>query len=389
MASVKVNYGKNGEIISYRLRADLGRDPNGKQVIQTKTIKSTGKQTPAKELKAMQREADQWENALRDGLAPMGKATFEQVVSDFETIHGPNLKASTLSFYKNMKKLPLEYFGRKEFATIRAIDIEKFLLFLREVKKDDGEPLAPKTVKHIFAYLKVLFSFAEKHDIITINPIRKVATPTVPAKKVQFLDEGAAKKFLAELDTAPLRWKAIMSTLLLTGLRRGELCGLQWSDIDFAAGTMNVERNATYISGQGVIIGTLKTANSARTLPIPANLSALLKQWQAEQARPHGAALMPSAYVFAVPENPFDPAMPDTVTRWLSRFCADRGLPPFSPHTLRHSCASLLLISGATVKDTQLYLGHSDPSTTLKYYTGSNDDRLKKAGDGLATALNF
>ena len=59
MASVKVNYGKNGEIISYRLRADLGRDPNGKQVIQTKTIKSTGKQTPAKELKAMQREADQ------------------------------------------------------------------------------------------------------------------------------------------------------------------------------------------------------------------------------------------------------------------------------------------------------------------------------------------
>ena len=45
MASVKVNYGKNGEIISYRLRADLGRDPNGKQVIQTKTIKSTGKQT--------------------------------------------------------------------------------------------------------------------------------------------------------------------------------------------------------------------------------------------------------------------------------------------------------------------------------------------------------
>ena len=98
---------------------------------------------------------------------------------------------------------------------------------------------------------------------------------------------------------------------------------------------------------------------------------------------------MPSAYVFAVPENPFDPAMPDTVTRWLSRFCAERGLPPFSPHTLRHSCASLLLISGATVKDTQLYLGHSDPSTTLKYYTGSNDDRLKKAGDGLATALNF
>ena len=64
-------------------------------------------------------------------------------------------------------------------------------------------------------------------------------------------------------------------------------------------------------------------------------------------------------------------------------------LMPFSPHTLRHSCASLLLISGATVKDTQLYLGHSDPSTTLKYYTGSNDDRLKKAGDGLATALNF
>lgn len=180
-----------------------------------------------------------------------------------------------------------------------------------------------------------------------------------------------------------------MTTLLLTGLRRGEAAGLQWQDIDFENSVLHVERNVIYTAASGLVISTPKTANSVRAVPIPPSLAALLKEWEKEQAAPTGAALIPTAFVFAVPERPFDPPMPDTFTRWLSRFTKERNLPAISPHDLRHSCASLLLMSGATVKDAQDFMGHADAGTTLKYYVATTDERLAKAGNALAEALNI
>lgn len=390
MANIKPNISKRtGEVISYRVRVHLGLDEQGKDKFVTKTVPVPAGLTPAKAKKQIEREAAEWEAALRDGLAPTDKATFAQVVEDFFELHGPSLKPSTLTFYHSMKKLLLEYFGRRDFASIRAIEIDKFLLSLREVKKDNGEPLSPKTIKHVYTFLKVLFSFAEKYDIIVQNPMRKVTAPAVPAKKVDFLNEEQAKNFLSELKAAPLRWRTIMTTLLLLGLRRGECAGIQWQDIDFDNNIMHIERNVIYTSASGLVVTTPKTANSARSVPIPPSLAALLKEWQRQQATPNGDMLIPSAYAFAVPERPFDPPMPDTFTKWLSRFTKERNLPNVSPHDLRHSCASLLLMSGASVKDTQDFMGHADAGTTLKYYVATTDERLAKAANALADALNF
>ena len=180
-----------------------------------------------------------------------------------------------------------------------------------------------------------------------------------------------------------------MTTLLLLGLRRGEAAGLQWQDIDYDSNTIHIERNVIYTSASGLVVTTPKTANSVRTVPIPFSLAALLREWQKEQVRPNGSALIPTAFAFAVPERPFDPPMPDTFTKWLSRFTKERNLPNISPHDLRHSCASLLLMSGASVKDTQDFMGHADAETTLKYYVATTDERLAKAGNALADALNF
>ena len=111
MASVKVNYGKDGKIVSYRLRADLGRDANGKQIIRTRTEKASKKMTPAKELKAMQQLAEKWEQELKDGLVPAGERTFRQFVERdfFELhVHSGELKASTVAFYQNMAPRAIE-----------------------------------------------------------------------------------------------------------------------------------------------------------------------------------------------------------------------------------------------------------------------------------------
>ena len=227
MASVKVNYGKNGEIISYRLRADLGRDPNGKQVIQTKTIKSTGKQTPAKELKAMQREADQWENALRDGLAPMGKATFEQVVSDFETIHGPNLKASTLSFYKNMKKLP--FFGwvqdKKMFA-------DEYRLFCQRYEQLNGKlPDASAEIDHntvqmlISQLINQLYTVAQVPSVVFNGNVSNVSEVSLKLLFTQ-LDNKAKRQAAYLKEGFYRRWEAMRK------LCREKLTDKQFDSLD-------------------------------------------------------------------------------------------------------------------------------------------------------------
>lgn len=315
--------------------------------------------------------------------------SFSQIVDDFMEIHVSTLKPSSIVHYEYMKRRPLVYFGDKDFDSIKAIDIERFMLQLRKEASLKGSPLSPKTIKHIFGFLRAIFNFAERYDLIDQNPMKKVSVPTVPSKKIDFLDEHEARKFLEELETAPIRWRAAMTTLLLTGLRRGEAAGLRWSDIDFDHGILHVERNVTYTAKNGLEVSTPKTVNSIRSVPVPIGLASILKKWQVVQLQNRSENALSDAYVFAVPENPFSPPLPDTFTRWLSRFVKERKLPNVSPHDLRHSCASLLLMSGATLKDTQEFMGHSDPSTTMKYYTGTTEERLKKAGDALADTLNI
>ena len=97
---------------------------------------------------------------------------------------------------------------------------------------------------------------------------------------------------------------------------------------------------------------------------------------------------MPTAFVFGLGIDPYQPIFPTTPTRWLSNFVKANNLPNVSPHDLRHTCGSLLLMSGATIKDTQDTLGHEDAKTTLQFYAGSSPESLRKAADGLANMLN-
>ena len=167
MASVKVNYGKDGKIVSYRLRADLGRDANGKQLIRTRTERASEKMTPAKALKAMQRLADEWEQKLKDGLVPSTEKTFARFLQDdFFGLHNSELKPTTREFYKNISVRPIEFFGTMTLSKITSLDVDRFLSQLRTVKVKNDKTLSPKTIRHIYTFLTTVFGFAEKHDLI-------------------------------------------------------------------------------------------------------------------------------------------------------------------------------------------------------------------------------
>ena len=399
MASVKPNYNKEGQIISYRFRACVGRNEfTGKQEFATKTVLPPVGLTPAKALKRMQTEADTWEDAVKKGNAPVQRLSFEYFIeNEFIPVHvcGGKHSPSTVKFYKDICGKLTERFGTKALDSIRSIDIERYLVDLTKAKYKRGKKgqelsYSATYINHHRTVLTVAFGFAEKHGFITKNPVRNVDSVKADRKEVDFLSSDEAKRFLSFLNKdASLYWRTAMNVLIRCGLRRGELAGLKWSDIDTDSQTLTICRDVinNAETGRKNLVKDTKSSNSDRELPIDPSLMAMLKAWKKKQSEDYGTVLMPSAFIFGSPVDPYNPIRPDSITQWLARFNKTHGLRAVSPHDLRHTCGTLLLSNGATVKETQVFLGHADASTTLKFYCGTNADALKKASDRLSQAL--
>lgn len=141
----------------------------------------------------------------------------------------------------------------------------------------------------------------------------------------------------------PLQWRCMMMLFVTTGIRRGEACGLIWQDINFQEATLSISRNVTYSKEQGVKVGPTKTENSVRTLPLSASMVTLLRMWKREQSKLN--PLLPTAFVFANIDDPYQPMFPTSPTRWLHTFTKKTwtsvGLSPRSPAYLRQFDAGL------------------------------------------------
>ena len=395
MASVKANYNPDGKIVSYRWRACIGRDEiTGKQLFATKTVPAPVGLTPAKAMKEMERQAAGWEKKVREGNAPVKDETFRHFIEkEFIPVHVRNGKhsPSTIKFYSDICSHLVERFGKKDLCKIKSIDVERYLVDLAHEKRTDKngneKPLSATYVKHHRTVLAVCFGFAEKHRLIESNPMRFVEAVKTDRKTVDFLTEEEARKFLTMLEDESPFWKAAMYTLIFCGLRRGELVGLEWQDVDFRNGLLNVRRNVIRNEEtNGNLVKSTKTSTSHSQVPIPASALMMLKAWKTEQENNYGK-LLPNAFIFSAPDDCYKPIRPDSVTQWLSRFESKHGLRKVSPHDLRHTCGSLLLQSGASVKEVQTILRHADASTTLRYYCGVDGEKLKGAADRLDSMI--
>ena len=401
MANVTPNKNRQGKIISYRFRCCIGRDAKGKQEFSTKTVSVPEGLTPAKALKKLQAEADIWEESVSKGYAPKQKRTFSSFIdNDFMPVfvrdgeHSP----STIGFYDDICKRLISRFGKQKLDSISKLDIERFLTDLRNERHINKQGIEanykPSYISKFRTVLKVAFNFAEEHSMIEKNPMRFVKPVKQEYLEVDFLEEDEANNFILALkEKAPLYWRVAMNVFVYLALRRGELAGLQWKDIDFTKATIKIERaviNNREKTGKRLIVKDTKTDASHGVLPVPAPVLSLLKQWKKEQIEIFGI-MRSDAFVFPSLPELYEPIRPDSVTQWLDRFCKrygdEYGFHKISPHDLRHTAASLLLAAGCSHKEVQMILRHSDASTTLKYYTGVSEKQLKNASDRLASVL--
>ena len=167
---------------------------------------------------------------------------------------------------------------------------------------------------------------------------------------------------------------------LATGLRRGELLGLKWEDIDFEHGNLRVKRQVARINGE-VVEAPLKTKNAYRTLPLAEDTIQVLKQ----QKKKTGS----SPWVFPSPTG--GPISPDSVLHMLHRVLKRAGLPKVRFHDLRHTFATLALQNGVDIKTVSGILGHFSAGFTLDTYahvtTAAQKEAAKTMGKVLANAI--
>jgi integrase len=183
------------------------------------------------------------------------------------------------------------------------------------------------------------------------------------------------------------RCATVYHLLLVTGLRRGEVVGLRWMDVDFDEKCLWVRQQITDVRGQ-LIVGTPKTKRGARAVPLDAGTVQLLRDHQEAQSRERallGDAWQHSGLVFVREDG--SALRPDYVSKHFLRLCADVGSPVIRLHDLRHTSASLALVAGVNIKVVSERLGHSTTATTADLYTHVIPTVARSAADQLAAVL--
>ena len=396
---------KEGKIIAYRFRCCVARDSAGKQITRSSTWAIPEGTTPSKAERSVHKVASDWEKAVRqeyeESLLPSatsltvpagstGSTTVNTEAASFieelwfpASILDGTRKDTTVDFYRNVCKIPVDYFRGRDLLSLTAADIREFLTYLRTgYRTRQGKPLGDVMVRHCYCVLVQVFRFAEDRELLQKNPMDKVACPKVARKKVNALTEDQARRFLALLPGLPEDFRCMMLLLITTGIRRGEMIGLQWRDVNFEGGTLKIQRNVTVTSDKRIQVGTPKTVAGFREVPLMSMTSAELSRYK--------SLLSPAddeCFLFPADSAGRTPRDPGAVTHRVKRFMQANGFPDMSPHDLRHTCATLLLSNGADIKSVQEILGHTDAGTTLNFYVSSDIGRMKSAAGRLEAAF--
>ena len=255
------------------------------------------------------------------------------------------------------------------------------------VGNDKG--LSAKTILHHHRLISVILQTAVEWQVLFSNPCDRVKPPRVEHKEARYLDEEQAARLMEALESADIQNSTMIKLLLYTGMRRGELCGLTWEDIDFEKSVIHIRRSSLYLADKGIFEDETKNATSRRSIKVPADAMQALRAfraWQRRQALQLGDQWQASGRVFTAWNGA--PIHPDTVTGWFARFIKENDLPDISLHSLRHTNATLLIAAGTNLQTVAARLGHASVTTTGKIYAHTIQSADAAAADTLQDLLH-
>jgi integrase len=369
-------------VVRYQLTVDAGADPQTGKRRQVRRRYTTEK-------RARDALAEVTQQVATDAFVPRRVVTVEKLCEDWlASLH--NARATTVNAY-TFSLAPLrERHGLLAVQKLTRRDLDRLLVDLRDggtttAKGHARRAWSPRSINKAVDAWRALLDYGVECRELSRNvaaPIKKVPRKH-PEMTTYTPDEIRQVLRAGDKDRNGHLWH-----LALSGLRRAEIAGLKWSDIDFDAATISIERNRVQAGAGKVVENDPKTLSSRRTLPLDDGLAAVLRRASARYAQEKlalGAAHADAGYVAS--NEAGQPYTPDSLTRMWLKLAKAAGVRPIRLHDARHSCGTALHLRGVPLAVIAKWLGHADASVTARIYAHSQDDALKAAAQSLGLVV--
>lgn len=313
-----------------------------------------------------------------NGSAFASDETVQELLAEFieHKRKSGGIEESTANYYEKDARAINRHIGGIRIADVTIAVVDNMLAEM------EAEGLAPRTIARPFRLLKQAMKFAVATDKLAKNPCDYCKPPKLQRKHVNSLSRDERTRML-KLSISALNTPigCAVGLALTTGMRRGEICGLRWSDLN-ADATISVNRAIGEKKG-GVYEKDPKTPESRRTIPLTPRLYAYLSAMKTDSlriAKEFGLKRY-DPYILGTQEPDSKPYQPTRLTREFRTFCDTNGFQNIQFHDLRHTFASMLIADSVDVRTVASYLGHTNVAMTLNTYA-EVDPEAKRAAVG-------
>ena len=369
----------------WRFRVFVGTDP------VTGNPRQLSKTVAARNLTEAQRKLRTWQQELEEAAAAEPSDSPAITVRDLidewlrhgqtrgrapRTLHDARRSAETVIF--------------PEFGDMPIAELNPRLLdeWYRKLATGEGRarPLKATSIRRHHAILSASLSQAVRWGWIDRNPAERSQPPSIERVELQVPTPDEVRRLLAAAQSRGPRWGMLLTLAVLTGGRRGELCGLRWIDVE---GDSIRFRRSLYRAGQERGEKTTKTGRERRIAIAKAGV-AILTAWRTTCEAAANAAdveLVNDAFIVSTFPDGSRPVNPDTLTSVVHTLCVGLEMPHIHLHSLRHFAATEMLAAGIDPRNAAEVLGHANPSLTLGLYGHATNERQRQAAEVLGRSF--
>jgi integrase len=377
-----ITFKSKGKIIGYAAEMTIGWDTDGKR---QKVRSPRFKLRPDAEAALVKMRKQHEQGVKLDAKPQTFEEHLEEWIEGIALVHRPR---TVVTYQWAIDKHIVPALGKEDVRHIRTPMLRKFFKALMRKK------LAPKSIGLIRTVIRQALELLVEDDVFEYNPADRAKGP--PSDKATTGKALTIDQIAALLEAARgERLDVALRLCFSFGLRRGEVCGLRWCDVDLENGILIVNGTLGYVGGQGLLWGPVKSeSGQGRAYKLPQSLTAAL-QWletrQEAERKAMGDKWAPVAseavnYVF-VAARTGGALNPGRLYDAFKRAAKIAGLEGFRPHDLRHSAASFLHVQRAPKKTISVFMGHASTRITDDIYTHLFQDELNEAADQIEQGL--
>ncbi|MET3657894.1 tyrosine-type recombinase/integrase [Sporosarcina psychrophila] len=374
---------------SYLFTVGLPKNAKGIYPRETMTYVVEGKYTPKQLDEHLNHEFLKFKNVVLSGnyVRPQ-EMTLAEFTIEWDAKHASKLAGTTYGNHQRKLELHiLPVLGHMEMKQINEFVLMNFLDNLTRKDGKEGD-LSFHSKQDIYRTLKSIFKYAIKWKVLKDNPMDGVEKPKPTDSEedyedVRVYDEQEIAELMYLLQSEPPHWRVMFTLALAAGLRRGELLGLEWTNVDFANNQIEI-RTTIVLTKSGPLIKKTKTKSSRRTVTLPSSMMAELilyhEQREIEKVGA-GETWIEEEYDWVFCQLNGTHMYPSSPTNRWSKFLKKHNFKYIRLHDLRHTSASILIAQGEHAKVISERLGHADISVTMNTYGHVFKSANRSAGD--------